>query len=107
VLAPRRRLLAGALEIVSDWCERECARVEWVRPDAGALCCVRLREDAFNEQAVSRFWQRLPDHDVQLAAGTWFGESSRVSRLGFGYLPLERLPPALTALSHAMDAAAA
>ncbi|OXJ02670.1 MULTISPECIES: pyridoxal phosphate-dependent aminotransferase [Burkholderia] len=107
VLAPRRRLLAGALDIVSDWCERERARVEWVRPDAGALCCVRLRQDAFDEPAVSRFWQRLPDHDVQLASGTWFGESSRVFRLGFGYLPLERLPPALTALSRAMDAAVA
>ncbi|NHV30284.1 pyridoxal phosphate-dependent aminotransferase [Burkholderia sp. D-99] len=106
VLAPRRRLLAGALDIVSGWCERERARVEWVRPDAGALCCVRLRQDAFDEPAVSRFWQRLPDHDVQLAAGTWFGESSRVFRLGFGYLPLERLQPALTALSQAMDAAA-
>ena len=107
VLAPRRRLLADALDIVSGWCERERARVEWVRPDAGALCCVRLRQDAFDEQAVARFWQQLPDHDVQLASGTWFGESSRVFRLGFGYLPLERLPPALTALSRAMDAAAA
>ncbi|VWC01660.1 aminotransferase [Burkholderia lata] len=107
VLAPRRRLLAGALDIVSGWCERERARVEWVRPDAGALCCVRLRHDAFDEQAVSRFWQKLPDHDVQLASGTWFGESSRVFRLGFGYLPLERLPSALMALSRAMDAAVA
>ncbi|WP_193098131.1 pyridoxal phosphate-dependent aminotransferase [Burkholderia sp. Z1] len=107
VLAPRRRLLADALDVVSGWCEGERSRVEWVRPDAGALCCVRLRAEAFDEQAVARFWQVLPEYDLQLASGTWFGESSRVFRLGFGYLPLERLPPALSALSQAMDAAVA
>ncbi|MEN2470033.1 pyridoxal phosphate-dependent aminotransferase [Burkholderia sp. GS2Y] len=107
VLAPRRRLLADALDVVSGWCEGERGRVEWVRPDAGALCCVRLRADAFDEQAVARFWHVLPEYDLQLASGTWFGESSRVFRLGFGYLPLERLSPALSALSRAMDAAVA
>jgi aspartate/methionine/tyrosine aminotransferase len=107
VLAPRRRLLAGALEELAHWCESERERVEWVRPDAGALCCLRLRSDAFDEVAVSRFWELLPDHDLQLASGTWFGESSRVFRLGFGYLPPARLGLALSALSTAMDAATA
>ncbi|HEX7908916.1 MAG TPA: pyridoxal phosphate-dependent aminotransferase [Paraburkholderia sp.] len=106
VLVPRRRLLAAALQELALWCDSEQARVEWVRPDAGALCCLRLRADAFDETAVSRFWDLLPGHDLQLARGTWFGESSRVFRLGFGYLPPERLGPALSALSVAMDAAA-
>ncbi len=105
VLDSRRRLLASALEELSTWCESEKRRVEWVRPDAGALCCLRLRSDAFDYAAVSRFWNLLPDHDLQLASGTWFGESSRVFRLGFGYLPPARLGPALAALSLAMDAA--
>ncbi|WP_241495944.1 pyridoxal phosphate-dependent aminotransferase [Paraburkholderia monticola] len=105
VLAPRRRLLAGALQELALWCESERKRVEWVRPDAGALCCVRLRPDAFNDTAVSRFWDLLPGHDLQLACGTWFGESSRTFRVGFGYLPPGRLGPALTALSSALDAA--
>lgn len=107
VLASRRRLLAGALRELALWCESEHKRVEWLRPDAGALCCVRLRSDAFDETAVSRFWGLLPDHDLQLASGTWFGESNRVFRLGFGYLPPERFGPALSALSRAMSAATA
>ncbi|MFJ2990614.1 pyridoxal phosphate-dependent aminotransferase [Collimonas sp. NPDC087041] len=105
VLAPRRRLLADALEELAAWCEGEHKRVEWIRPDAGALSCLRLRSDVFDDAAVSRFWDLLPGHDLQLASGTWFGESSRVFRLGFGYLPPSRLGPALSALSLAMDAA--
>ena len=107
VLAPRRKLLAGALDKLTVWCEGERERVEWVRPDAGALCCLRLRTDTFDTAAVARFWDLLPRHDLQLACGRWFGESDRAFRLGFGYLPPERLGPALSALSAALDAAVA
>lgn len=105
VLAPRRRLLAHALEELTAWCARENHRIEWVRPDAGALCCLRLRADAFDDGAVKRFWGLLPGRDLQLACGTWFGESARVFRLGFGYLPPERLGAALSALSAALNEA--
>ncbi len=107
VLAQRRRLLSGGLEQLTAWCARERQRVDWVRPDAGALCCLRLRHDAFGDAAVSAFWKLLPGHDLQLASGAWFGESERVFRLGFGYLPPDRLGPALSALSAAMDEAGA
>ncbi|AIO34711.1 cys/Met metabolism PLP-dependent enzyme family protein [Burkholderia cenocepacia] len=103
VLGPRRRLLARALDELADWCAREARRIEWVRPDAGAMCCVRLRADALDDDAVSRFWAILPEYALQLAAGSWFGESDRVFRLGFGYLPPERLGDALSALSAALD----
>ncbi len=106
VLAPRRRMLADALRKLSAWCEGERERIEWVRPDAGALCCLRLRADAFDDAGVARFWESLPRHDLQLACGTWFGESERAFRLGFGYLPAERLGPALAALSEALEDAA-
>ena len=79
--------------------------VEWVRPDAGALCCVRLRHDAFPDQAVGAFYAVLEAHDLQVADGTWFGEEKRVFRLGFGYLPLNDFPVALEALSQALSAA--
>ncbi len=103
VLAQRRHVLSTALADLTAWCERERQRIEWVRPDAGALCCLRLRPDVFDDVAVSTFWDLLPRHDLQLASGAWFGESERVFRLGFGYLPPERLVPALSALSSAMD----
>lgn len=107
VLAVRRPLLARGLEELAAWCESEQQRIEWVHPDAGALCCLRLRTDAVDDDAISRFWTLLPGHDLQLASGDWFGESNRVFRLGFGYLPPERLGPALSALSSALDAAIA
>lgn len=107
VLAPRRRLLADGLAELADWCETERKRIEWIRPDGGALCSLRLRAVAFDDAAVARFWTLLPGHELQLASGAWFGESERVFRLGFGYLPAGRLAPALSALSAALDAAAA
>lgn len=105
VLAPRRLLLADGLAKLAAWCEAEFSRIEWVRPQGGALSCVRLRQDKFDNEAVLRFWGLLPKHELQLASGAWFGESDRVLRLGFGYLPLDRLGPALTALSTVLDAA--
>lgn len=107
VLAARRELLAGALMELTAWCETEQGRIEWVRPNAGALCCLRLRSDAFDDTEVHRFWELLPHHDLQLASGAWFGESNRVFRLGFGYLPPARLGPALAALASAMNEAVA
>jgi aspartate/methionine/tyrosine aminotransferase len=105
VLAARRYLLASALDELATWCESEKNRIEWVKPGAGALSCLRLRADVFDNVAVSRFWDILPEHDLQLASGAWFGESSHCFRLGFGYLPSDRLAPALAALSAAMDEA--
>jgi DNA-binding transcriptional MocR family regulator len=107
VLAPRRRLLAQGLAEVAAWCETESERIEWIRPDSGALCSLRLRAGAYDDAAVARFWTLLPGHELQLASGAWFGESERVFRLGFGYLPPGRLGPALDALSAVLDAAAA
>jgi aspartate/methionine/tyrosine aminotransferase len=107
VLAPRRRLLAQGLGDLAAWCEAERHRIEWIRPDGGALCCLRLRADCFDDAAVARFWELLSGHELQLASGAWFGESERVFRLGFGYLPPARLGPALAALSAVLDAAAA
>lgn len=107
VLAQRRPLLAEGLEELATWCQAESQRVEWIRPDGGALCCMRLRADKFDTAAVSRFWDLLPRHELQLASGAWFGESERVFRLGFGYLPPGRLGPALSALSTVLDAATA
>jgi hypothetical protein len=64
---------------------------------------MRLRADVFGDAAVERFWATLPANSLQLAPGTWFGEEPRVFRLGFGYLPLERLPEALAALSKTLN----
>ena len=77
-----------------------------MKPDAGALCCLRLNPDVFDAAAVDRFWSALPEADLQIGDGAWFGETSAILRLGFGYLPITILPAALDALSQAMEAAA-
>lgn len=103
-LASRRAHLAQALATLTAWCERESAAVEWVRPQAGALCCVRLRQDVYDDAAVTRFWAGLADSELQLASGEWFGDAdgARVFRLGFGFLPADELVPALEAVSEAL-----
>jgi aspartate/methionine/tyrosine aminotransferase len=103
ILAPRRRMLAEALAITRSWLDSEHRRIEWVAPEAGALCCMRLRSDMFDDAAVNRFWGALEPHALQLAPGDWFGEESRVLRLGFGFLEPDRLPAALGAVSRALN----
>ena len=103
ILAPRRANLARALEVLTDWQAEQGQRLDWVRPEAGAMCCMRLRPDVMDDLAVARFWERVPANDMQLGSGLWFGESSRVFRLGFGYLPLPDFRAALDQLALTMD----
>lgn len=103
VLARRRLALRAALHQVVAWQAGEASRLEMVRPDAGALCCLRLAP-CLDE---GRFWSALEGERLQLAPGPWFGETARVFRLGFGHLPPAELVEALPALSRALDQAAA
>jgi len=106
VLAGRRHALSEALDTVLTWQRDQSARVEIVRPDAGALCCLRLHPGVVNTAGVDRFWAALPAQRLRLAPGPWFGEGPRVFRLGFGHLPPAGLRSALPALSRALDQAA-
>jgi aspartate/methionine/tyrosine aminotransferase len=106
ILKARRGLLAGGLERVAEWVASQKGRVEWVKPDGGALCCLKLSPTAFDADGVRRFWAALPDAELQLGDGAWFGESSVILRLGFGYLPIGVLPAALDALSSTLEKAA-
>jgi aspartate/methionine/tyrosine aminotransferase len=103
ILKARRGLLAAGLQSVAEWVASQKGRVEWVKPDGGALCCLRLSPAAFDAEGVRRFWAALPNAELQLGDGAWFGESSAILRLGFGYLPIAVLPAALNALSSAVE----
>ena len=99
ILAPRCTLLDEALKVLAGWQAQHQHLLDWVRPDGGAMCCLRLRSDHFDDSSVARFWERLPENDIQLGAGPWFGESPSVFRLGFGYLPLPDFHAALNRLA--------
>jgi DNA-binding transcriptional MocR family regulator len=98
-------LLAHAVQIVEQWQHNECDRVDWVRPEGGAMCCIRLRPDAFDDTAVQRFWVALPEFGPATRRRGMVRRSARIARLGFGYLPIDRLAPALDQVTSALDLA--
>jgi aspartate/methionine/tyrosine aminotransferase len=101
IMNARRIHLAEGLSKVEDWVQRNRDVIEWVRPDAGALCCVRLKS-TFDDRAVEHFYEALARSGVRVGNGTWFGEEARVFRLGFGLLPASELDVALKMVSGAL-----
>jgi len=99
IIGERRPRLAEGLARTADWVLANEGFVEWVRPDAGAICCVRLKPSVFSDLAVSRFYGLLANEGVRVANGSWFGDDARVFRLGFGLLSLPDLEAALKILS--------
>jgi aspartate/methionine/tyrosine aminotransferase len=102
----RRRLFAAGLASTERWVAENAAFVDWVRPDAGSICCVRLKPAIFDDIAVSRFYDELGKEGVRVGNGLWFGEQARVFRLGFGFLPRADLEAALRGLSAALGRSA-
>ena len=103
VLEKQRRSLNPAPELVAAWQQTEQARVDWNRPNAGALCCMRLGTQ-FSDAQLPHFWQALADNDTIVRPGLLFGSDIRHFRLGFGHLSLHDLEIGLSNLSAALDA---
>ena len=91
ILKQQRQHMATGLQLVEQWVESESEFVDWVRPDAGALCCMRLNRDRFNDDQVTAFWHHLAEVDTFVRPGLMFGSDSRHFRLGFGSLPFDQL----------------
>jgi DNA-binding transcriptional MocR family regulator len=104
ILLDRQALLRDALAKVEQWVKAESEYIQWIRPYGGALCCVRLRPDRFDEPSVRSFNEQVKLQQAQIGCGSWFGEEDRVFRLGFGFLPLAQLDFALQAVSRALRA---
>jgi aspartate/methionine/tyrosine aminotransferase len=103
ILAERRIHLHAGLQRTADWVRINSDYVEWVRPDAGAMCCIRLKSAAFDDKAAGRFYDAVAEKGARLANGTWFGEEARVFRLGFGLLPLADLNDAFATLTASLQ----
>src|SRR5262249_4391440 len=99
ILGERRRRLAKNLAMTADWARENDAFVEWVRPDAGALCCLRLKPAVFDDGTVDSFYETLAREGIRVANGRWFGDEARVFRLGFGLPPAAELEAAVTRLA--------
>ena len=105
IIGERRKLLAQNLQLVENWVLRHPGHIDWVRPDAGALCCVRLKPEVFDAAAVERFHATLARYSTRVAPGAWFGDDPLVFRLGFGLPTLTALAIALECVSVALTEA--
>jgi DNA-binding transcriptional MocR family regulator len=106
LMSQRRRHLAEALSATAHWVEANGELVDWVAPEAGAICCLRLKPGVFDEPAIGRFYAALAGEGLRVAKGSWFGEEDRIFRLGFGLLPIAELRAGLAGLGRALREAA-
>lgn len=102
ILDQRKHHLAKGLRMVEAWVAEHGRWLEWIKPDAGALCCLRLRPDIFDGDMVVQFHTILQENDTRVGLGAWFGDEPNVFRLGFGLLPMDDLEEALSRLGKAL-----
>ncbi len=79
----RRRRRTDGLAVAADWVRENSGLVDWVWPDAGAFCCVRLKPRIYDDAAVGRFYAVLTDKGVRVANGAWFRR--RTTRVSSGF----------------------
>jgi len=107
IFCARRVHSAKGLHQTQNWIKMNEAFIEWNEPIAGALCCIKLKEEKFNENQLEEFYSKSKDAGIQMANGEWFGETKRFFRLGFGYMSIEKLIITLNKLSEIIRKTAA
>lgn len=85
ILKSRRVHSVMGLELTRNWVALNNKLISWIEPKAGALCCVKLKEEYFTKDTMNEFYSLSHKNGIQIANGEWFGESQRIFRLGFGY----------------------
>lgn len=95
ILASRRDFLCSALETLTRWSVDQ--PVDLLRPDGGALACLRLRS-----ADPSRLHSLLASMETRVGRGSWFGETDDVVRIGFGHLPLDEFALGLDRMASAL-----
>ena len=103
VLAGRGAVLADARGVVERWIKAHSGRLRWLRPEAGAFCCVQLDPGTFGAGDIDRFHAHLARQRTMIAPGPWFGDSPHIFRIGLGYEPADRLAMGLDVIGAAMN----
>jgi aspartate/methionine/tyrosine aminotransferase len=96
ILATHREFLTTALSTLTRWADGQ--PVDLLRPDGGALACLRLRE-----ADPDRFHATLATLSTRVGRGSWFGERDDVIRIGFGHLPLDEFSLGLDRVAQALS----
>jgi aspartate/methionine/tyrosine aminotransferase len=103
IFQTRRIHSSQGLQLTSDWIIQNKNLIAWNEPKAGALCCVRLKEEKFNQKQVEAFYTNCKELGIQIASGVWFGETNQYFRLGFGYMDIESLKTTLDTLTEILS----
>lgn len=101
----RRTHSITGLELAKKWVGENRQFISWIEPKAGALCCIKLKEERFNSSQIEELYSLSKAIGIQIANGEWFGESRRYFRLGFGYMEIEKLKTTLNRLSEILKQA--
>jgi hypothetical protein len=102
IIAARRQRLLEGLQRTADWVRCNNDSIDWVRPSAGAMCCIRLKSAVFDDAAVGRFYDLIAQKGARVANGDWFGDEARVFRVGFGILAMADFDEGLAVLATAL-----
>ena len=102
ILKQQREQMSTGLNLVEHWVNTEKELIDWVKPDAGALCCMRLNRDRLSDYQVNAFWHHLAEADTFVRPGLMFGSDTRHFRLGFGSMPFDQLEEGLNNISQAL-----
>jgi hypothetical protein len=95
--------MAGARDTVQGWLKAYAGRLRWLRPEAGAFCCLQLDPGIFAAADAGRFYASLARRETLVAQGTWFGDSPLIFRLGLAYEPADKLRNGLQAIGAALE----
>lgn len=110
ILTRRHQLLSSTIadllrrrDRVAAWVAEESEWLEWVRPEAGAMCFIKFKKEPHG--GVDAFYTRLLErYGTYVGRGTWFGTQDTYFRLGYGWPTWEHLDAGLRLLSEALRA---
>lgn len=108
VLSRRSELLPKAIadmrrrrDRIASWVDAESESVDWVMPEAGVMCLIRLKKEPI--RGMEAFYRQLLEkYGVYVGRGTWFEMSDTFFRLGYGWPTWEELEMGLDGLSRAL-----
>ncbi|KAF4544376.1 Arginine--pyruvate transaminase AruH [Lasiodiplodia theobromae] len=86
---------------VAAWVDSEAELLDWVPPEAGVMCFIRMRKVPVG--GTAEFYRRLLDeHGAYVGPGRWFERDDTYFRLGFGWPTEDDLEAGLKAISKAL-----
>jgi len=95
------QIIRERLDIVRTWITSD-ARFEWIEPDSGCTCFVRIRPDI--DVDIDRFYDvLLRDFGTYIGPGHWFDHPRTYFRIGYAWPLSEELTKGLKSLSQALD----